>query len=1117
MGSFRKNGKEKQIDYSCDILEEFSINSELNNQEHHLKFIDLKEVKEPEKISFTNTKKRWEFPKGIEFLETDQDIEKTKLYTDWGRKNKKEKPVIEKEEMSPSYNTPFFEKKEDGLEGEQLIHSLIEKINWQNDHVVYPGKVELTSQEIEGKESAQKEIPEELFGVDRDEIFASIEEKTGVGEYQPGFLRVLKLRNKESGLFVPMLLSLILLVSVSILVPLLLFYFQKNSITALEENIQKDSSILKKIAQEKKEETERLKQQLEQEMLKATNEQEVHRIIFTQELEKQKEEIEKQYEIKMSELKKQNLTEESYLAQKKQAEEEKEKALEEAKRERERKLKQKAEETEEKKRKIQAIRQKLNAVEKGAEIEVETLRSEVKQTIQKTETPVITLEERRQQEQQEKELAREVNRILMDGVKEFKKQNIAEGMKKWNSVVDIYERESALVANRPDLQERMSVDLFLIDTARNFVNMANHSGSYREDFIKLMNKWKNLRTAFHRGESLLSQKKYLEATKEYEKVLKEFDEIRVSCEKVQSLEKEIQNQQAVSVYRKALEEIKKQQYDSAVRELTFLLREFPESDYVEPAVAHLADFSKFLGSYEKSLPQMEEGLMAQAEEAENKKNYVQAKDLFEKAVLSASNSVSVADGISGVVRNALRVDREEREKKLRNDFQKNYNRFKQSEKEGDFISARNYYFQALQNAFSFYTEDSISEFIRLENRYIQSLLKNVHEDSLKSSQTAMEKWKQEQKEMGRESSEGKEKELEEKYRTLLAETGKKLELQYQKALADKEEELRQAFDFEKKRLMEEKDELAADFEKRWGSAGPDASANIVKQKMEYQKELEKKEKEIQELRNKAEENRKNGERIVELNERLLEKEKALSILEEEHRRLSEKNKEDLLELEKLNRQHQTGQEELKRQKEALLAARTDLQKQQERASERYLREIAVLKTDNTTLSSRLKELEKRYGALEKEYAESKIADERARKKTADELQNQYRGRLEEEKKRLQYEFQVELDKIGKEARSKENVSKEKERKQIRVAELIEVLGSSLTFRFLNDVISPQISTYDEVSVVRVLGSREVEVGKILVTSVSSFSVFGRGKILSITPGMSIRAGDFLVVKGEEEK
>ncbi|MCK4797166.1 MAG: hypothetical protein KAT05_07275, partial [Spirochaetes bacterium] len=65
---------------------------------------------------------------------------------------------------------------------------------------------------------------------------------------------------------------------------------------------------------------------------------------------------------------------------------------------------------------------------------------------------------------------------------------------------------------------------------------------------------------------------------------------------------------------------------------------------------------------------------------------------------------------------------------IKSKFTKDYNKYKKYYKNGDLELARNYYFSALANAFNSYTNNSINDFKKIEDIYINILIQNLEDE-----------------------------------------------------------------------------------------------------------------------------------------------------------------------------------------------------------------------------------------------------------------------------------------------------------------------------------------------------------------------------------------------------
>ena len=73
-------------------------------------------------------------------------------------------------------------------------------------------------------------------------------------------------------------------------------------------------------------------------------------------------------------------------------------------------------------------------------------------------------------------------------------------------------------------------------------------------------------------------------------------------------------------------------------------------------------------------------------------------------------------------------DRDKYEEELKLKFDQYYKNYVKYNKKGDIEKARRYYYEALSKAFDIYANNSVNEFKKIEDSYIESLIKNNEEE-----------------------------------------------------------------------------------------------------------------------------------------------------------------------------------------------------------------------------------------------------------------------------------------------------------------------------------------------------------------------------------------------------
>lgn len=804
------------------------------------------------------------------------------------------------------------------------------------NEVKYPGKFDpfkidrsLLDKNIKREEELLSEevITGEMFSVKRAEVFYQIDKQIYAKREGKNF-DISRIKKLKYGIFLPLLVGIISFSLLILIQPLLYIYFEKTSKASLEENVIKDSSILEKIAKQKEEEVRRNQARLEEERRRLEYERSRMENIINEELLKKHAEIENQFKKKYAELESKNLSEKEYNAIRKELEKEKEIALKNVEEEKNKKLEEQKKILEEKNIKIKEAEEKLKKAIENKEYEVANITKSFQEQIQikEKEREEISrrLKELNEINQRVKEFNEIVYQLISGAMEEFKNNKLEAGLIKLNTVLKYYKGRLDFVLSNPDLKNKMQTDIFFVQTISKLVQDVTSSSLYSKEFVSIVNKFKRVTEYYKNAENYYAQKNWQKANDEYSKVLEEFDEINFSYNRLKEIEKQIQNLRAAENYNRAIDSMKNNRYQIALTQFTNIIRETPLSDYTLLAVNSVIELTN------KLLP---ENIIAEAnKEAKiifdmaNKsyesKKYDDALALYDSIITRYPMSEYVKKAYSNIISINNMKNKGDIglfENKLRENFRKDYEKFVELYKKGNFRSARDYYFTALNNAFSNYTNDSIVNFKKEEDKYISTLTSTKSEEELES---LLSKTK---------------KDVEDKFNKLIEEQ----KINYEKEIAKiKDENIRIKKEFEDFKIASlDKEEL-----------------NKIKEN--YDLEIAKKDKEITNLTNKYNESITYIETLkkeIEDSKRNLitEKEKIIKEKEKEIDAIKKGETEAKNYIEKIKKDLEDEKSRLLTEKDNLIKLKTEelenLKKEYQSITENYNKLKKELQSDKTKL------------------------------------------------------------------------------------------------------------------------------------------------------------------------
>ncbi|HBD93837.1 MAG: hypothetical protein A2015_11470 [Spirochaetes bacterium GWF1_31_7] len=978
------------------------------------------------------------------------------------------------------------------------VSYLLTKINKTNEFVENPGLIDINSiddtlrnKELDTEIDTENTHDIDVFGVNKAEIYYNIDKQI----YNKRAKKTLSLslnKNISTGITAPFFAAIIPVLLLLISIPIMSSYFKKASVSSLDENLKTDTSILSRIAKQKEEEAKKMKMVLEEELRKVSTERDKIEASINEELNKRRIEIENIYRKKLQDLIAQSLPQSEFLKFKKLLDIEKATALARAESEKTTKLSEQDKILVQKNKEIEQAKNQIQSAIENKDFELQKIRDNLSQRLEEKnkERDEVTkrLDELRLYNDKIKDFNSKIFQLVSSSIEDFKKNNNSEGITKLNMVIQFYDSQKSFVLNEPSLRDRMTTDIFMINTISSLVKASQNSVYYDAEFIKTLNKFKTMNELYNSAEESYASKKFPDAMQKYGKVLKEFDNVNSSYLRISSIEKEIQNARALNSYNDAISNLRAGNYENALVLLTQVIKESPNSDYTIQALDNITKLSLLLNESGKTKQIEAQATLIYENAISLQKNsrYREALAEFEKVIIqypqSGLTKKSLDESIN--IREILQSrELAQFEDRLRSRFNQNYKNFTDSYKAGDLSAARNFYFAALNTAFNLYANESVNDFISVENEYIQSLLKSS------SSDTSV---------------------LSEK---LLEEAKASIEKKYSEMIQTKEDEFNAKLAEEINRSKLERDELIKQYNEKLDATTNDTT-QIASITREFDQRLAEKDAIIADLKNaKPQVDQKELESLkTEYETKLAEKNKEL---EELKKNLEDSKSSTGDELENLKKEYANKEKEIEDGKKYIQSLQNQLLDSYKKNEEVKQNSEEMVKTANEKISTELKDIKDKYTKLEQQSAKSRLNENELRRQITEEIKKDYEKTVELEKERLQDEFSNEINKL-KDTSGIDSTPKspsgpvELTSNQNKIsARVIESIDSSVTFQFLSESMIKDLSVGDMVKVVRMSGGTEKEIAKIKITYTSGYSLFGRGRIMEVTKGEKIQMTDII--------
>jgi len=1052
-----------------------------------------------------------------------------------------------------------------------LVNQLVNQIDKDKDKVLSPTKLQLYDIDkslkddvflSESEDKTEKKDDEEMFGVKKSEVFYSIDKKIYSNRAESS-MDIKKVKGLKRGVMLPFLVVISSIAFLFIAIPILSYYFNKNSKTSLEDNYIKDVSILEKIAKQKEEEARLAKLKLEEERKNLEFEKGKIENRINEEYSRAIEEIHRDFNRRLDELVKSGLPKNQIETLKGKLEEEKQVALAKARRERDLKIKEQEKILSEKDKNLKESEDKLKKALENKEYEVTKITSDLQQKLKEQDLEkqniALKLKELSETGKKVKEFNQMIYQLINSAITDFKNNNKDQSLTKLNNIVKYYESRLDFINANDDLKTKMGTDLLMVESITRLINESKINSGFSEDYAKIVDKYKRISTYYKEAENNYGQKNYQKSNELYNKILSEFEEINFSYSKIKDIETKLQNNRALTYYNSALKNMQEQKYDIALTELSTIIKETPSSDYANMAlndIVKLAD-ALSIGTRVKESDAKARELFNKGTTLSKNGQYKEAILLFNQVITDYPYSTLTKEALKNSIDLSNLVSNEEFKRfsqALGEKFKEDYIKFIDAYKKADYKLARESYISALKNHFGRYTNETIGEFMDAEEKYIASLLSSNKLSSDKDVNKQIEELKLKLESQYSNEIKNRDNKITDyqneisKLKANYEDEKKKIEDNYKKLITDasiksKDEEVVKLKSFYENELKSKENEYLnkiKDIETK--NAELVNKLGDTKAIDEIKKELAKKTTELEtknlELTKKASElEAKNKELIGKLGDTkaIDEIKKDLAKKEEQlnkEKADADKIKEDLL---SITKKFNELKEKIKGDEEQLLKNYHIELAEKDNALNREKEKSTKLSNDLTDITNRFNELQdknkkeqgKNVDILNKQLIEldKKFNDlsglyndaVKNREQEKQRLKNEYDELLEQEKQKLKEEFSKQLQNLKNERTVDKEIEKNKkdlekvELKNKFVARIIELMDESVTFQFLAPDFTVKVKKGDKLKIVRFISktNEEIEIGTIELTFSDKNSLFARGKIISLQKNQSIQVNDLL--------
>ncbi len=653
--------------------------------------------------------------------------------------NKKE--ILKEQNIKNDYSeTDEIEELEPVNDLDDEINILAKKAFEGKDGIENPGEINLVSIDKDlsnpdlkiQEKIAGEGTSEEIFGVNRARVFYNIDKEIYSTRSTSIFTKS-KLKEIKKGLLFPAISASGAFLISFIVVIIFTIFFRSKSASSLEDNIIKDQSILTKIAKQMEEERRLASLRLEEERKKLEEDKKRLESMLNEELLKKEADIENNYLKKLKELEKGGITEE----EKDKLNLEKEEEIIKAREERDIKIKEQEQLLAEKDEKIRVVVEDLKKESTNYQLEITRIKNEYEEKRKEEEKRIELANQRLNELKDAEEKITKFNsfiyQLISEAMEEYKNGRLDFALQNLNSVLKYYNSNLDFVSAHDELKNKMNTDIFFVETINGLLVKSKDSILNNREYTKIINKFNRVMDIYKKAENYHNEGDFEKSGEEYSKVLKEFDEINNTYIKLKDIEKKTQDSLAYNYFNSAKKNIDEGKYREALKELYLILDKAPLSNYKNQSIIEIIKINELLSYNSKVDKNNEEAkiLFDQAESFKKSEDYNNALVFYNKILLDyplsdyTKKSMEESKNIEDTLSKKKLVDNTE---DLKKKFLTNYQKYQYYNSKGDFEKARLYYFDALNNSFDIYTDNSIIDFKKGEDQYIELLVK----DNLKS-------------------------------------------------------------------------------------------------------------------------------------------------------------------------------------------------------------------------------------------------------------------------------------------------------------------------------------------------------------------------------------------------
>ncbi len=1017
------------------------------------------------------------------------------------------------------------------------LDTVVDDIEFLTEQIVngvvvrYPGKIDISTidpsiidnnLDMEREESQENEDVE-IFGVNKSEVFYNIDKQI----YSSRTKSVKSIKNLRigSGAFLPLMVALFTTIFLVVAIPGLVVFFRSNAQIKLEQNVVKDNSILAKIAKQKEEEARLAKAKIEEEKKQLDYEKGRMQATISDELNRQQMEIEAKYQKQLQDLLKSGMTKAEIDKEQKLLKEKLETELNQAKAENDKRIIEQNKLLAEKERQLQNAEDRIKKALESKEFETAQITKQLQDAVMQKDLERENISKKLQEINEFNQKVRDFHtrtyQLIASSIDDFKRGDREGAIEKLSGLIRYYSSSASFINSSDELKMKMESDIFFVNFLTQIFSESRISATKNSEILKSVSRLEQINESYREAEELFRKGSYPAASDRYQKILKEIESIGGSYSRLKEIEIITQNSQGLTIYNDALSDMRSQRYEIALKKLGDVITKTPLSDYRNQAVSNMTEIAGLI-SNSNTVKSQEVGakeIFDRAERFRISGNTNEAIELYNRVIGEFPYSSFVKPSLKwtnelyGLLKNE---DFKKLDKELKDKFLTDYKRFTDLRRLGDYSKAREAYYDALRNSFNIYANNSIADFKKLEDDYISSLSKETAE----ANKSGIEKQ--------------------------LVELREKITAEHKLELESKLDAQKKALDERFALLVSEKDseivklkasitQMEAQYRQMLVDGGKSSQAELMKVKSEMSKEVEDRQKIIDQLKVEYEKN------IVAKNDEIVKLKKSYDDLIKQKGDIEKAFNEQKIVLASVDTKNADELRKLKESHEKQVALLTKsaedfVRKEYELKMVEINSEIAKLQSDTNIQSKQLLELYQKYNELLARYNKALAEIDESAKKNYDiavqtaEIDAKYKKQyddkvsmIEKEKERLKAGFDRQIDALRKELiETSTSVSLTKDEAATKAdnwsnqlfARVSDVTGETVTLQFISLNHTNMVSKDDLVRAYRIDNSSSLKSEMLIATimiisSIDSSSLYARGRIVSREPGKTVSINDLI--------